>query len=245
MKERIRLKSVELERLEAILKKSKSPYFSFIFFTLIVVGLILIYNLFFANSGLKLNVTNAQDLSAFLKSYGHYAILLGILAILLQTFFPFAPFILIAGANVLVFGFFTGFIINYITACVAALLVFLFARYYGHDWVKKKMDKYPKLTKWNNQLETHGFFYVFIGRLILIFPSSVINLGAGVSKMRARDFILGTVLGKLPIVFLESLIAHDLQDYRHNLVRLLFMLTIFIGLIGLGLWIRRKNLRGT
>src|SRR5207244_3681945 len=81
----------------------------------------LIYFLFYTKTGLKLTHTNIKDLSVYLKSFGGYAIFIGIAAILVQTFIPFIPFMLIAGGNVLVFGLVYGFMINYIMSCLAGL----------------------------------------------------------------------------------------------------------------------------
>jgi uncharacterized membrane protein YdjX (TVP38/TMEM64 family) len=210
------------------------------FITIIIV---IVYFLFFTNSGSKLMHTNIDDLVVHLKSYGSYALIIGILAILLQTFIPFSPFILIAAANVLVFGFIYGFIINYAAACLGAVLAFLFARHLGRAWVERKMTRFPMMHQFNKRLETEGFIYVLLGRLMFIFPSSVVNYGGGISKISNRDFITATLLGKLPVIFMECLIAHDLQHLDQYRGRILLLLTIFILLIIIGNWIRQKSSR--
>jgi uncharacterized membrane protein YdjX (TVP38/TMEM64 family) len=211
--------------------------------SLIGLIIVLVYFLFFTNSGAKLTHTNLDDLVAQLRSYGPYALVIGILAILLQTFIPFSPFILIAGANVLVFGFITGFIINYVAASFGAVLAFLFARHLGRAWVERKMTRFPMMQQFNKRLEQEGFIYVLLGRLMFIFPSSVVNYGGGISKISNRDFITATWIGKFPVIFMECLIVHDLQHLHQYRGRLLLLLTILILLIIIGNWMRQKSSR--
>jgi uncharacterized membrane protein YdjX (TVP38/TMEM64 family) len=224
---------------------NKSARLGFYLLNIIIVIMVgaVIYLLVFTENGSKLTHTNINELAAYLRSYGAYAMIFGIMAIILQTFIPFSPFILIAGANVLVFGFMNGLIINYISACVGALLAFLFARYLGRDWVERKMARFPAMRQFNIRMETEGFFYILLGRLISFFPSSIVNYGGGISKVKLRDFISATLLGKFPIIFMECMIAHDLQNWRHYRGRLVLLLCFFILLIILGNWIRKRSLR--
>ncbi|WJH37471.1 VTT domain-containing protein [Paenibacillus sp. CC-CFT747] len=117
---------------------------------------------------------------------------------------------------------------------------FFFARYYGHSWVEKKLDRYPAVLEFNKRLETHGFFYVLVGRLIPILPSTAINLGAGVSKIRVSHFILATLIGKLPIVYLESTIAHDMLHIHKHKGRLVLYVVIFLVLLYIGSLFKSK-----
>jgi uncharacterized membrane protein YdjX (TVP38/TMEM64 family) len=225
------------------LKKSANLGYYLLYVILILLVAAVIFFLFFTENGSKLTHTNIDELAAYLKSYGTYALVFGILAIILQTFIPFSPFILIAGANVLVFGFIHGLILNYTSACIGAILAFLFARYLGRDWVERKMARFPAMRQFNTRMETEGFFYVLLGRLISFFPSSIVNYGAGISKVKLRDFMLATFLGKFPIIFMECVIAHDIQNWRHYRGRLVLLLSFFILLIIIGNWIRKKSTR--
>jgi uncharacterized membrane protein YdjX (TVP38/TMEM64 family) len=227
------------------LKNSRKIGYSLSCVAIIAIAAYLLHQLFYTKTGLKITHTNINDLSAYLKSLGPLALIFGILAILIQTFIPFSPFMLLAGANVLAFGFYYGFTINYLASCAGAFLAFMFARYYGHDWVERKLERYPMVVQFNQKMKQEGFFYVLVGRFIPIFPSSIINFGGGVSKISVKHFIFATLLGKFPIIFLESLIAHDLQHLHRYRGRLLLLLTIFILLIIVGNWMRQKSLRRT
>jgi uncharacterized membrane protein YdjX (TVP38/TMEM64 family) len=224
------------------LKTSIKLRFGFLNACMAAIVVVLIYFLFFTQSGYKLTHTNMDEWVVILRSYGFYAIMISIFAILLQTFIPFSPFILIAAANVLVFGFTRGLIINYFAACLGAYLAFMFARYIGRDWVERKMARFPKMLEFNKKMETEGFFYVLLGRLISFFPSSIVNYGGGISKVKMRDFVWATVIGKFPIIFMECLIAHDLQHWKQYRGRVLLLISFFILLIIIGNWMRKRSL---
>lgn len=177
---------------------------------------------------------NVQHLSDALRSLGLWGQIAGALLIFVQTVLPFLPFIVIAGANVLLFGFWPGFFVNYAASVLGAIVFFIIVRHYGKDWVEKKLQKYSYLDKFNDKLERHGFLYITIGRVIPVLPSFGINLAAAVMKVRTRDFVWGTVVGKLPIILLESLIGHDLLYFHQNKGRFLILSALFIGLILLG-----------
>jgi uncharacterized membrane protein YdjX (TVP38/TMEM64 family) len=168
---------------------------------------------------------------------GHLA---GALLAYVQTVIPFVPFVVVAGANVLLFGLWLGFLVNYVMAVLGAITAFWFARNYGRRWVEKKLEKYPQLGKFNEKLERNGFLYIAISRVIPVLPSFAINLGAAITRVRGKDFFLGTVVGKLPMIFLESLIGHDLLYFHHNKGRLLLLSLVFIALLLIGNRFKRK-----
>jgi uncharacterized membrane protein YdjX (TVP38/TMEM64 family) len=210
---------------------------------IVTIVIAFIYFLFFTNTGSRLTHTHLDELVAYLRSFGAYALLFGIFAIILQTFIPFSPFILIAGANVLVFGFTRGFIINYLAASFGAILAFLFARYLASAWVERKMVRFPLMQEFNKRMETEGFFYILLGRLIPVFPSSILNYGGGISKISLRNFVWATLLGKFPIILMESIIAHDLRNWHQYRGRVWLLLSLFILLIIIGNWWRKRSAR--
>lgn len=205
---------------------------------LILIGL-LVYFFFFNPIGIKLAHSNMRQLSDHLRDLGWPGKIIGMALIVAQTFFPFIPFVLVAGTNVAIFGIKVGFIVNYIMSCLGAIASFYFARYYGHAWVEKKLERFPLVTQFSRRMEQRGFIYVLLGRLIPILPSSAINFAAGLSRMRFTQFLWGTLIGKLPIVFLESMIAHDLFHFHKYKGRLLLLLGILVVLILIGNGVKR------
>jgi uncharacterized membrane protein YdjX (TVP38/TMEM64 family) len=210
---------------------------------LITIVIFLIYLFFFTSAGTQLTHINLDEWALILRAYGPYAVMISLIAINLQTFIPFSPLFLIIAANVLVFGLSRGFIISYAGACSGAILAFIFARYLGRAWVERKMARFPAMQQFYKRMESEGFFYILLGRLIFVFPSSIVNYGGGISTIKTRDYVLATILGKFPIILMQAYIAHDLQHLNQYRSRILLLLTIFIMLIIIGNWMRKKNSR--
>ncbi|MCF6094929.1 TVP38/TMEM64 family protein [Microaerobacter geothermalis] len=186
----------------------------------------------------QLETKNVEQIADYIHSFGWVAIFFSILLVLLQTFFPFIPFVLLAGANVIVFGLAGGYFLSWISSVAGAVIGFLFARYIGRDWAVKKMGKYAFYTRFNQYAKENGFLLIFLGRLIPIIPSSLVNTAAGLTEMRGRTFFWGTFFGKMPMVFLESLMGYDLVYFEENKGRLLILLGLFTVLLIIGQWIR-------
>ncbi|WNR46544.1 TVP38/TMEM64 family protein [Paenibacillus roseipurpureus] len=221
--------------MSAILKSKRTGFL--ILLGIVVIGLL--YFFFYNPVGIKLAHSNMRQLAVHLREIGWPGKIIGMALIFFQTFFPFIPFVVVAGTNVAIFGIKMGFLVNYVMSCLGAVASFYFARYYGHDWVEKKLEGFPLVTQFSKRMERHGFFYVLIGRLIPILPSSAINFSAGLTRMRFRHFLWGTLLGKFPIVFLESMIAHDLFHFQKYKGRLLVLLGILVLLLLLGNSVKR------
>ena len=176
----------------------------------------------------------------FLRSFGFLAIAVAMIITFLQACFPVIPFFVVAGANVLVFGLWPGMTITYMMTVAGAVAAFLFARNMGREWVERKLSRYKKAQKLNRNLADNGFFYVLMGRLAIIVPSFAINWIGGLSRMRVRHFVYATLLGKIPVTVLESLIGHDLIHFSEHKSRLVILVAVFIGLTIAGRLIQKK-----
>lgn len=192
------------------------------------------------DAGKRLTHMNVQELSDYLRSFGAFSVILGMAIVYVQVMVPFVPFVLVAGANVLVFGLGWGIVINYVMSVLGALTVFFFARSAGRAKAEKSLTRYETVRAFNKRMEENGFFYVLLGRLIPVIPSTAVSLGAGVVKIKARDYMLATVIGKLPIVLLESFIGHDLLHFHQYKGRLAVLCIIFIILLAIGAAFKSK-----
>jgi len=184
--------------------------------------------------------TDVERLGEFLRSFEIYAWAIAMLATLLQACFPFVPFIVIAGANVLVFGLFYGMLISYLMSVVGACCAFLFARYIGRDWVTRRLKRYKAAERLNRQLTKNGFSYVLMARIAFIIPSIAVNWVCGLSRMKFTHFAAATLIGKLPVVVLESMLGHDLLHLNQNKPRLIILVLLFIGFAFVSRMIQRK-----
>ncbi|WP_426447293.1 TVP38/TMEM64 family protein [Paenibacillus sp. S-38] len=181
-----------------------------------------------------------RHLTDTLGSLGFFGQACGALLILLQTIVPFVPFVVVAGANVLLFGLWLGFLVNYVFACLGAVLAFYGTRSFGREWAQARLARYPLADRFNEKLEKHGLLYITLSRVIPVLPSFAINMAAAVTRVRSRDFIVGTLIGKMPMILLESLIGHDLLHFTKHKGRLLILLALFGLLLAAGGYLKMR-----
>ncbi|MEY7999931.1 TVP38/TMEM64 family protein [Clostridium sp. Mt-5] len=113
------------------------------------------------------------------------------------TLFPNA---ILALASGMAFGVLYGMIYTIIGAVLGAALSFYIARFLGKDIVDKLVRGRGKWFE--DGVEKKGFLIVFTLRLIPLVPFDIISYGAGLSKIKFKDFLLATTIGIIPGVFI-------------------------------------------
>lgn len=97
------------------------------------------------------------------------------------------------------FGLWWGTLWTSIAAVMAAIATFLFTRTIGRDLVEQKLA--GRWRKMNAEIQSGGLFYIFAIRLLPIIPYGLVNLAAGLTSIRFRDYFWGTTLGTVPGLF--------------------------------------------
>jgi uncharacterized membrane protein YdjX (TVP38/TMEM64 family) len=189
-----------------------------------------------------LSSVDVNAVAGFLRGLGPWARVIGGLFIILQTFFPFVPFLILAGANVLVFGLIWGVLINWLSAVVASILMFYAARTFGRSWAKRKMKRSKYFHTVNRLFRRVGFKTILLIRVFPVIPPAAVNLAAGVSTISARPFILATFMGKLPPIIVESMIGYNIFHFAENKVRFFVILLAFGAVILIGIKILKKKI---
>jgi uncharacterized membrane protein YdjX (TVP38/TMEM64 family) len=86
-----------------------------------------------------------------------------------------------------------------IASTAAATAGFLLARYISGDWLIRRLDRFASLRALDQTIADHGFKMVLLMRLQPVFiPFAYLNMGLGLSRVKLRDFVLGSWLGMLP-----------------------------------------------
>lgn len=178
-----------------------------------------------------------------LRSFGWVAVLVGVAAIALQTIVPVVPYLVLAGANIIVFGMFKGYIINWIGAVLGALIAFGIARRLGQQRIQERWKCHPRVQWFNRQLERRGFFILLFVRVIPIVPPSAVNMVSGVSLVPLRTYAAATILGKIPSVWLGSMIGHDLFRFEEYKLRLAALTAVVLLIAGIGMIVKRRWIR--
>ena len=94
------------------------------------------------------------------------------------------------------FGLFAGTAIVSFASSIGATLAMLISRFLLRDWVQSRFEKQMQII--NAGINKDGGFYLFTLRLVPAVPFFVINLGIGLTPLRAGTFYWVSQLGMLP-----------------------------------------------
>jgi uncharacterized membrane protein YdjX (TVP38/TMEM64 family) len=155
------------------------------------------------------------------------------------------PVTLLIVTAALTFGPVWGSVYSLVGSLLSAMLGYGVGHYLGRNSVQKLAGS--SLNKLSRRLAHHGALAVITVRIIPVAPFAVINLVAGASHIKARDFIIGTVLGMLPgilgiTVFADSLVR-TVQEPDPAQIGLFvtIVLVVFSVMLGLKMLLNRKQ----
>ncbi len=94
---------------------------------------------------------------------------------------------------------------------LAATLSFALGRTVARGWVARRIADWPRFAAVDHAIGEDGFRTVLLLRLSPLFPFNLLNYGLGLTRVRPRDYVLGSLLGMLPgtalYVYLGSLVT--------------------------------------
>ncbi|MBN2981506.1 MULTISPECIES: TVP38/TMEM64 family protein [Cohnella] len=177
-----------------------------------------------------------EDLKSWLEQFRALGPLPGILLTFAKSFVPPLPTLLIVGVNAAVYGLWLGFLYSWIGIVAGCLTTF---------WIVKKIAGHPFLDRWARKpkvqksmvwIRRNGFSYVFLLSLFPVGPFVVINIAAGLARMRFGSFLIAIAFGKAIMVMSVSIIGYDLSRFVEHPLQLLYV----VAFIAASLWISKK-----
>ncbi|MFS0778079.1 VTT domain-containing protein [Neobacillus sp. 3P2-tot-E-2] len=144
----------------------------------------------------------------------------------IQNSFTIIPLIIIITINYALFGFFNGLLWSWLTSIIAAGIWFYGSRYFFNDWVQKKTN--PELL---SKMEQNGLLFVFQARIIPFVPTSLINILSGLSSIKFKHFLVGTMFGNLIFFFVLTLIPAGLMEGNMEQNILLGTVLVLVGVV--------------
>jgi len=190
-------------------------------------------------SPLKSYLLRARELSEAIRGLGLVGPLVLMLSVtlLVALGFPRLVFCVLAG---MALGFWQGLFWTQLGTLAGNYILFLIARTGGGEWVRHLVNRRTRLSE---LLRREGVTGVILARQVPI-PGLVINLGLGLTSIRHRDFLLGTIIGQLPQAIPCTLIgAGALKSSFGKSVGLIGLAVAAALLLWIGLryWLRRKD----
>jgi len=149
-----------------------------------------------------------ERLSRFLDAAGIWAPIVYILVYTAGVCL-FIPGTLLTTLGAALFGPYWGFIYVWVGAMAGASAAFLIGRTLGREFAASLIGN--RLRKYDDSIEKNGFATVLYLRL-LYFPFTPMNFGMGLTKVRFRDYFVGTGLGIIVGTFIFTFFVGTLRE---------------------------------
>ena len=153
----------------------------------------------------------------------------GVILIILESIIPPLPLSVFITLNMIAFGKVFGFFISWLSTIVGCLISFVLFR----KLFRKKLEKFIKkkdLENVNNVMESISKIsltnlVVFIA--IPFSPAFLINIAAGLSKIKIEKFFVAIIIGKMMMVFFWGYIGTSLLESLTD-ITVLFKIAIML-----------------
>lgn len=142
----------------------------------------------------------------------------------LSIVFPATVFFVVAGH---IYPYWVAVIINIIGLAVSFALPYYIGRYSGSQLVEALTERYPKAKKLINYGQENNFFTVYASRAVTVVPNDLVSMLHGAVEMPFPSFIIGSLVGILPEMLVETYIGGKLSSFSVKSV------LVMIGLIAL------------
>ncbi len=172
------------------------------------------------------DVDSIRHWVASMGIWGYPACIL-IMATLVGCGVPRLIFCAVAG---MLFRFWLGLLLIQSGTMLGYYGAFLFVRWGGRDWV---LHRWPQLRKWADLMRQQGVMGVILLRQLPI-HGSLINLCLGLSRVKHRQFLIGTLIGSIPEAIPVTLAGAGLM--KASLAGSIWYLTLALAACGI-LWI--------
>lgn len=186
----------------------------------------------------KIGLFNKYDpskLKVYINSFGKLG---PIIYVVMFTLIPLTlfPDSILAVSGGMAFGTLYGTLYTIIGAIFGATLSFYIARLLGRCIVEKIIGK--KAKYFEDGVENRGFILILILRLIPLVPFDVISYGAGLSRIKFKDFFLATLIGIIPGV----VVFNNFGDkcFKINSSQFLIAVILLLMLFAISYFMKKK-----
>lgn len=150
-----------------------------------------------------------------------------------------APQWMLITGTVLAFGPWEGGLLAWCGSLAAAMLGFWIGHFVGAERLRKLDARL--IRKLSAAVRKNGFMTSLVVRLVPTGPAILVNLAAGVARMKFRHFVAGTALGIIPKIVVVALISQGLISGLSGSLMAVFFAALAAAAIA-GSWYAKKRL---
>lgn len=150
------------------------------------------------------------------------------------------PITVLIIATAIMFGPVLGSAYSFAGCFLGAGATYALGYFLGRDFVRQIIGS--RWERLEQKVEQSGIMAVATLRLLPVAPFTVVNVISGAFQVPVRDYILGSILGLAPGIFVINLFEHQLENAVRNPGGGSYVLLgalVVISVLGI-LWLRRK-----
>ncbi len=216
-------------------KMNASSLFRIISIFLYVILAIIVWKIISINDALS-----EQWMDTYVRSYGNLGILIYvfIVTILITMGVPRQICSILGGY---VFGLWQGTLWATLATALACIACFTYARFLGQELINKKYGH--RLENFNDFLCQSPFLLSLVVRIVPLGSNFLTNFLAGVSRIPAKSFLGGSIIGFTVQNFIFALMGSGLHTPQSTYA--LYSVALYIVSLLLGYWVylRYKNFK--
>ncbi len=122
----------------------------------------------------------------------------------------FIPCGLLSALGGMLFGPLMGTIFSLLGLAAGSFVTFCLARGFGKGWAQRMLGY--KYDMYEGYISRDSFYSIFLMRVVPILPFDVVSCIAGMSRARADKYMLATLIGSLPGVFIYVFFGDSLRN---------------------------------
>lgn len=184
-------------------------------------------------------LTTEEGIRTIFEQFEQFGILAGFFLIILEAFLPILPLFVIVILNINAYGILVGFLTSYTATVTGSFLVFLVVRFLFRDPAQRYIHRRQKLERLLRFVDDRGFTFAFIMLALPFTPTSVVNVIAALSNMRARVYLLILVVAKFIMIASMSLVGYDIVGFFGSPGRLITSGILLVVLYLFSKWYQR------
>ncbi|WP_461206625.1 TVP38/TMEM64 family protein [Clostridium sp. DL1XJH146] len=169
----------------------------------------------------------------FVLRYGKLGFIVFLALQISQVIVFFIPGEIIQIAGGFIYGSVIGGLLSLIGITIGSVLIYGISRKFGRPFVEKIISE-KHLTNFEKILEIGSKKYIiFLFYVIPGMPKDIMGYFCGISKVKFKDYIFYSTMGRLPGIFISAYFGDSLLDGRHTSLIVIAVVMSLLFLIGL------------
>lgn len=160
------------------------------------------------------------------ESFASLGPIAGILLVMVEAFLPFLPLSLFVAINVMIFGFWQGYLYSWLGNVFSSILLFFLIRKYWANRFYKKAHKNKKFWDAFSWIKKRGFIAIFLLLSFPFTPSFLICGLCALSGVKSETFVYSIIFGKLLMMFSLSYIGYNIKEFINQPIKSIILITI-------------------